>query len=261
MLADGNGHVVYMWQEGAAAPIHAVHFGFGLGTVIGPLMTGPFISTSIGNDTGTDMSVNQQPQIYSLGIHYNSNSQSTNHVNNVSLLQSFVESESTDEEWTQSRIFIPFSICAGLALISSLTFFCLYLLPANQQLYQRRSTSTTSGIDLNPGSCAGGDTCYGVAMFTLLIFLYILIVSKDTLVNTFLYVIAVDSKLAFSSWHGVLITTSYWIAYAASRLVFAVIGHFINVKVCSVTSVCCCRLHTTNTTLTYSLKRPYMNKL
>ena len=65
----------------------------------------------------------------------------------------------------------------------------------------------------------------------------------------------------FSSWHGVLITTSYWIAYAASRLVFAVIGHFINVKVCSVTSVCCCRLHTTNTTLTYSLKRPYMNKL
>ena len=136
---------------------------------------------------------------------------------------------------TESRIYIPYSICGGFSFSCGVIFMILCFIPINRLIYRRQMNTDTTHQSLrtllNPASCSEGRPIFGAQMFSLLLVLYILIVSKDTLINTFIYAIAVDKDMGFTPWQGVLVTTMYWVCYAVSRLVFAVIGHFVRIQV------------------------------
>ena len=183
-----------LWGERATAPLHIVHFGYAIGTILGPVVAAPFQSQ---NMTSCDVTLNTM----------------TLHVNAVR---------------------IPFSIIGAQGLFTALLFVSLiFFIP-------RTTTSSTPTAEhtlplrqrLSPGTCAGGNTCFGVTLLALSAVLYFFLTGKEQPVFAFIYAMALDRvKPAFTKEHANLVTTAFYVSYSGGRLLGAVIGHFVRIQV------------------------------
>ena len=174
-LAAGNSHLLAMWGEEVSAPLHTYHFGFGLGTVIGPFMVGPFLSyNNTGNDTAHTL---QKPS--HRDIHVDPNT----HI--------------ADNSTSSTRIQIPYGIGGGFGILAALVFFLFlfYGLRFPQQFRKQTTPNKSSSLKsvLSPGSCAGGNVVFGVQMMTLVVITFIVFVAGAVSLTTFMAPMAVDS--------------------------------------------------------------------
>ena len=111
-----------MWGKDAIGPFHFIHSGFGIGTILGPLIVAPFLSAKGQDHNNTDL--NQQmydsfdtwsPQLMENALYLPTNLQ-------------FTSNTSTPNN-TAIDITIPFAATGGCCVLISVVFFIYACIP------------------------------------------------------------------------------------------------------------------------------------
>ena len=158
--------VLAMWGKDAASPVHALHFGFGMGAVLAPQLARPFIAERNFDDqkavTGSSNS-----SITPTGTPFE--------------VSSYPEQKPTKLPGIESTIEIPYAISAVYSFIFCLLFLGFYIKGhKRRKAYKYRksniraqeadasafSSMKNDVTSFSPGSCTGGKTTYGF-MFLL----------------------------------------------------------------------------------------------
>ena len=184
-----------LWGKHAAAPLHIVHLGYSIGSILGPVVAAPFQTA---NMTSCDTTSNT--------------TRSSDDVNAVR---------------------IPFSIIAGLGCLTAILFASLMLLiPRRAQTLPPPEEELTLRKRLSPATCAAGDTVFGASLLGLSFVLYFFLTGKEQPVFSFVYAMALDRvEPAFSKLHATQLTTVFYACYSSGRLLGAVVGHFVKIQV------------------------------
>ena len=230
--------MVKLWSENTPSWLLFVHFGFGLGTIIGPAAAEPFQSDRI----VTSHVDHDACQVIAKAHHVMSSNASQ-------LLQ---------HAPCKSRLYVPFSTFGSVALASAALFFTFHFLPINKRLTgrekhdnhnnrklsdEREDVDKTSVEDESENKNSDVSGVYRTQMVVLLFLMYVMIVANNTMLSVFIFTIAVDTSLAFTSHAAVLVTTSYWLCFAGSRLVFALVSRCIKIQVSDSTRSFYCYKH------------------
>ena len=225
-----------LWGAASTAPMHIVHLGYALGTIVGPLLVIPFIPSNATH------SANHSDDNYDVTLTYGRYFTRTfsNHDENNS------SRTNADGAMTDNPIIVPYAIVGATGIIGAVLFHLLRcfdgtctsdsLVTSSVNSCRRTDASRDEHRPsvrelLHPASCAGGSTVYGVQMFSLIILLYVMLTGKEVPIFTFIDVMAVDGKLAFSAREGALLTTMFYVAYSVGRTVVAIIGHYVPIQV------------------------------
>ena len=129
-----------------------------------------------------------------------------------------------------TMIYVPYAISGGLGLFPVLFFLIFYCLPYPSFMTARIQRKTIRQI-LSPGECFGGQTIFGIFMFVIIFLLYTAICGKDVSIGTFLFTIAVESKLHFSKHAAAILNTVFFAAYTVGRLAASVVTRFLPIEV------------------------------
>ena len=236
----------HLWGASATVPLLLVHFGYAIGTIVAPVIAGPFLAGYPDNKNGShsngsdyrDYLTEMQPMDNDAMSYELKNSRSNmDHV--ISGLDPVnFQVYAVEHEPVKSRIYIPFGIIACFTTLTAFMFlsvtiynFCIH----KQDIQQTNPVVTTQRPAfrslVSPASCADGNLLYGSVMLTLTVFLYLMFTGRETPIFTFVTVLAVDRKLHFSIKEGTFLTTMFFVAYSVGRLTAAFVGLFINIKV------------------------------
>ena len=136
-----------LWGEKADPAMHAIHFGYTLGSIFTPLMVHPFLLP-----TETDVPI---------GCSYDNATVTSSCVANVTTDGLFVD---------RSRIEVPYLIAGFITIVMLALFWILYVVgpPKGFQLEKVSRKSTWKDV-FNPGSCAQGHRWYGLTLVICLL--------------------------------------------------------------------------------------------
>ncbi|WAQ97115.1 MFD4A-like protein [Mya arenaria] len=209
-------------ESKSATPMILLHSGYGIGSFVIPLYTNPFLALVKTVDVpleNTYSNVTEMPYI------------------NHTLLYTNVTQET--QIIKQSRIEYSYMISAGLVLIHSLSF---YFFQIRERQFQDVNLEKTIGKSIkpekdrsliemvNPATCTGGRTCYGVQLF-LLIFLYFANAGGgERVVANFIRSFSID-QLQFSNDDASYINTAFWISFTVGRVVFSVAARWVSIRI------------------------------
>ena len=226
--------ILAMWGKDAASPVHALHFGFGMGAVLAPQLARPFITERNYQDTsGQDVLSNTTTALYD--------------VSSMSLSSSFnMSSEpllSTPLPGLESHIQVPYSISALYSFVFCLLFLGFYI----KDYYRRKdfevlrtdrheSMSTFASTknflkSFSPGSCTGGNATFGAMLFTLIFLYYGNIVGGERAYGRFIFSYALQSDQGFSSSDAALLNSVFWIGFTTGRGLSSILAYWCPVVV------------------------------
>ncbi len=215
--------VLGMWGKHAATPVHALHFGFGIGAVLAPQLARPFIAErNVGSKTADNVTVN--------GNVFNT----TPPVETTSLPFS-----NSSQHWTEERppgldsdIHIPYMISAAYSFVFFVIFLLFYLKGAQRRkAYESEKPKTRKEKKQNflqaisPGSCTGGNASYGCMFFCLLFLYYGNIVGGERAIGRFIFSYAIDSEQSFSVSDAALLNSVFWIGFTSGRGLSSILAY------------------------------------
>ena len=107
--------VIAMWGKNAASPVHALHFGFGVGAVLAPQIARPFLAernvvSQNSAEFSTNISAVEDPVAYITSTPVTTKAPAP-----------------TDLPGLHSRIEIPYTISASLSFLFFLIFLGFYV--------------------------------------------------------------------------------------------------------------------------------------
>ena len=190
-----------MWGRKAAAPVHALHFGFGLGAVLAPQIARPFIS---------------------------SKSHSSEILSNTTTNASLTE----DIDKAENPIHIPYMISAVYTFTFSVTFLIYFILERKHKNIitllrkEKRPDPPSWKTLLNPGSCAGGDTFFSIRFFILIFIFYFNIVGGERAYGKFIFSYAREGKPGFSVGEATTLNSVFWICFTVGRGVATIMARW-----------------------------------
>ena len=246
IISGGNAHAISLWGKEATGPVHFIHFGYGVGTILGPSMMAAFLprGSNITNHTQTLTTLTAVSRTYHRDyFHY------------VSSLTSATQNITPSSNSTVD-VRIPFAITGGFTVVVAILLFAFMCFPFYKYL-PRESVLEPSHLAkktfkeiISPGECAAGNVSYGLQMFVCIFMFYVALVGKDTGVTIFIEPLAMNSPhLQLSLQQTDLLVTVYFICYAAGRLLIAVVGIWVPIQVYALL----CYLPLPNITFTMSL--------
>ena len=133
-----------LWGQKADPAMHAMHFGYPIGSILSPILTANFLSPDdnnvMCNETTTSMST-------------------------CSPVLSTIATDNLDN----SRVEIPYGMAGGVTNVMSTLFFGLTFMkpPPGYKMEIKPKESMLEVI--NPASCARGKAWYGIVMVTMMI--------------------------------------------------------------------------------------------
>lgn len=245
-----------MWGKDANGPFHYIHAGYGIGTVLGPVIVAPFVTTVYNNTAHHNhsqhkiKSTSQDYQFYVPSV----SMQTFEHGTNFPLLFSNhreLSNANNSNNTTDINTKTPFAVAGSYSFLIAVIFFIYaffpyisHTLPTTMHDNDQISPSATPAVHetqsnkkswkqiLSPGSCAGGNTIYGLQMFLMIFLFYILLVGKDNSVGMLAQPIAVHTKtLGFTLKEADLLIMVYFICYTSGRIVISVFGKWVPVQV------------------------------
>ncbi|XP_045214387.2 sodium-dependent glucose transporter 1-like [Mercenaria mercenaria] len=236
-----------IWKESSASPMILMHLGYGIGSLITPLYSNPFLGVEVQNG-------NESVIMYS-------NTSTSINTTNVSY--------STAEKFSlnNSRVEYAYAISAIATAGLSVVFFVFQFIE-NKIVKQLKDVETRrrSDVDneriseihnetdneqfkfdseekddkcnrckgllqmINPASCAKGRFWYGTSILIFMFFFFGNVGGGQRVVTQFIRSFSID-QLNFSSTDGSLLNTSLWISFSVGRLFFFVIARCVSVKV------------------------------
>lgn len=186
---------MHLWQEKAATAFHSLQFGFGVGALISPQLARPFLSADNSNIT----SLNKTKTLKLVPIIYPEN---------------------------LSRIEIPYSIAGTVVFLFSMVSLIFYL-KGPPVGFEVRKGSTFREMT-SPGSCTGGNKCFGIVIFICLFNYFIHGVGGEKAYGKFLFTYAYEEGILPKS-KAYLLQSIFWCSFTVGRLIGIVLSRFLRV--------------------------------
>ena len=232
--------ILAMWGKDAASPVHALHFGFGMGAVLAPLLARPFIAErNFEGLNGGESFANISTGLYEASSVSFSSSPSFSNVSSTPLT-------TTPLPGLESDIQIPYSISALYSFIFCLLFLGFYLkdyyrrkafeIQKANSKRQRANLSTFSSTkdflkSFSPGSCTGGNVTFGLMIFTLIFLYYGNVVGGERAYGRFIFSYAIKSDQGFSSSDAAMLNSIFWIGFTSGRGLSSILAYWCPVYI------------------------------
>lgn len=203
--------IVAMWGEHNGGPMQALHFGYPLGAMVGPLIAYPFVSKDTTNTTNW------------LPIHNVSSSEPVQPLVNIT----------NNTVPTESHIEVPYIIIASLDIFMAVMFiiFQCFSRPVTSQCDNNKKSNRLVSRNwrevFSPTRWGGGSFKFGVTIVALLMFFYFMQVGTVRGFIAYYTSYAVESDLAFTPQQGTLYSSATNLAGALGRGVGAILALFI----------------------------------
>lgn len=194
----GNALLISLWRADGKSFLQSIHFAFAIGGAISPFVTGPFLAPEKNMNTTSAVT---------------GNTSIANHTNNATT------SDSSDFPWTESRLYVPYSIAAFLALTATVPLFVLAC--TSKRLLDVKSVKSVSSVDedideeRNIQKLSTGMKAF--VLIILMVFLGIYCAMEDGF-NNFLATFCV-SKLKWTKYMASIVTAVFWISYTVARFI------------------------------------------
>ena len=191
--------VMDLWGENAASPMHSLHFGFGFGAFIAPLIARPFLSPDIDEDDKN----------YALCADQNST--------NAPLMES------------ESRIEVPYGIIGILVFLFAIFVLVFYIVGKPNNFPMRIPSATLREL-LTPESCSPGYVGFGVVLLTLLFFYFIQAVGGERAYGKFLFSFATEAEVQFTKDEASYLQSAFWGSFTLGRLLGIPLAKYFTVN-------------------------------
>lgn len=194
----GNALLISLWRADGKSFLQSIHFAFAIGGAISPFVTGPFLAPEKNMNTTSAVT---------------GNTSIANHTNNATT------SDSSDFPWTESRLYVPYSIAAFLALTATVPLFVLAC--TSKRPLDVKSVKSVSSVDedideeRNIQKLSTGMKAF--VLIILMVFLGIYCAMEDGF-NSFLATFCV-SKLKWTKYMASIVTAVFWISYTVARFI------------------------------------------
>lgn len=194
----GNALLISLWRADGKSFLQSIHFAFAIGGAISPFVTGPFLAPEKNMNTTSAVT---------------GNTSIANHTNNATT------SDSSDFPWTESRLYVPYSIAAFLALTATVPLFVLAC--TSKRPLDVKSVKSVSSVDedideeRNIQKLSTGMKAF--VLIILMVFLGIYCAMEDGF-NNFLATFCV-SKLKWTKYMASIVTAVFWISYTVARFI------------------------------------------
>lgn len=127
--------VLEMWQEECGPFVQALHFAFGAGSIVAPLVVRPFLNDDVVIiDLSTLMNLTEsssQQLLTNITYQYNFNNPSVNTMQAITMLDlnssQLAQTNSSDVIPYESRIYIPYAIGGACIAVGGTLLFFLFL--------------------------------------------------------------------------------------------------------------------------------------
>ena len=200
--------VMHLWGEKAAAPMHSLHFGFGLGAVISPQIVGPFLKPRNQNNTRRG---NAEGQLLDPDLFSNT-------------------TEGTPAG-PKSRIEFAYMIAGIVTFSIALLWLFIYIKGPPKDFPRREGTKKITCHMFSPASCARGDILLGSCILIALFIYYIQAVGGEKAFGRFIFTFLVESQLKFTNEEAVNLNSLFWLSFTLGRLSGIPISHFVSTPV------------------------------
>lgn len=194
----GNALLISLWRADGKSFLQSIHFAFAIGGAISPFVTGPFLAPEKNMNTTSAVT---------------GNTSIAHHTNNATT------SDSSDFPWTESRLYVPYSIAAFLALTATVPLFVLAC--TSKRPSDVKSVKSVSSVDedideeRNIQKLSTGMKAF--VLIILMVFLGIYCAMEDGF-NNFLATFCV-SKLKWTKYMASIVTAVFWISYTVARFI------------------------------------------
>ncbi|KAK3106892.1 hypothetical protein FSP39_002137 [Pinctada imbricata] len=239
----GQKLLLEIWMETSASPMHTLHLGFGIGSLVVPQIAEPFlavpkfpqrttVNTSFSTSHENGSSAANSTSAYSnLGRFLNMTSFNINEKSGFNISQS----DRGDEViYTESNVKWAYLIVAILAVMISTVFFIFQFCGKsfrNHHLSKVSQENTAPSIKtiVDPKTCTGGDRIYGVNIFVLLFLFCFQAFGIEYICSNFLRSYSID-KFHMSGEEAAWLNTSFWISYTLGCFCGFVVSSLVNIR-------------------------------
>ena len=201
--------VMHLWGEKAAAPMHSLHFGFGLGAAISPQVVGPFLKPRNQNTTRRR---NVEGQLLDLDLFSSNTTEGT-------------------PAGPKSRIEFAYMIAGIVAFSIALLWLFIYIKGPPKDFPRREGTKKITRHMFSPSSCARGDILLGSLILLALFVYFIQAVGGEKAFGRFIFTFLVESRLGFDNEEAVNLNSLFWLSFTLGRLSGIPISHFASTPV------------------------------
>ena len=216
-LTVGDSVVTSMWGEKAGVPLHSIHFGFTLGSLVGPFIVSSFIPDE--TEPHTEQELNST-------IHWSSSTESP-----LNVTQHGSGTTMEHYETDNSTIEYAYIICSVCTVCIAFVFFIMEFIhfPVENNNDVKKKSHSWQEI-FNPKYWAMGNLALGILTITLLNLFYIFHLGAVKGPSMLLTTYAVDSDLDFSQSEAAALTAATGLGGAISRGLMIFVAGFISVE-------------------------------
>ncbi|KAK3107804.1 hypothetical protein FSP39_022612 [Pinctada imbricata] len=260
----GQKLLLEIWRENSASPMHALHLGFGVGSLIVPQIAEPFLAiTSPPSTFNVTESANSFTGITAVGniFHVNSSTFALSHTesfvmsndnqtvsNYLHVTEANVVFNSSPTSLTHSipvlierstRIKWAFLIVALIAILISFMFFYFQFFGTSFRNSDEQENSLSGEKKepehsilqkIDPKTCTStGSRAYGIQILTLLFLFCFQVFGGEYIIGKFIRSYAIDTynmEGDEASW----LNTCFWISYTVGCFIGFIAGKFVSIR-------------------------------
>lgn len=231
-----------IWKRDAPSPLHVLHLGFGVGSLIVPNIANPFLAVPapwLPPSNGSGMVFASNSSSITASANRSSNSYQTALPTGI---VSMNISEKSKEETPvlylkESRIVSAYIIVAITCVALSIVFYCYQFVyrkkdKHDEQIEENAKTPKSKSFReiIDPATCAHGNRTFGILLFTLLFVFYINAVGGERILGKFIRNYSID-QLNFSVDEGSMINTFFWISFSIGRFSGFLAARWIPIRI------------------------------
>ena len=216
LVSGGNIMVLDLWRERASSPMHSLHFGFGVGSIMTPLLVKPYLSqkkwvnlSSDGNDTAPILS---------------------DVANSSQLIEVTVQ---------ESHLLVPFCIGGSIILLIAVLFLVSFFLGPPAGFPRHKGCSKWSEL-CSTQYCGYGYKNYGAFMLLVLCLYYVHAAGSEHAYGKYLFSFAVESEVHFSKDEAAMLSSTFWVMFTVGRALGTVAAHWISTTKMLVVEISLC---------------------
>ncbi|XP_061180632.1 sodium-dependent glucose transporter 1A-like [Saccostrea echinata] len=203
----GNAGLVTTWGNDGNTYLSALHFAFAVGGILSPLVTAPYVMSLSNNISALNFTNTANSS--DIGNSNGSTYHITNHITTYHITKLIPTEKSFEDR--SSLIYIPYTVTAGLCVMTSIPFiiFC------GISLQKRLDRKTSKEDGKNKTKLDRRLRITGLINILIYIAVYVAVdKSYSSFLTTF-----ITSQLNWTNANGSYLTSGYWASFAVGRFI------------------------------------------
>ena len=207
MFLAAHGVISSIWGPNGGSARYGIHFGYPIGSAIGPLIAIPFLGDVTDNTTSNEGFLFSIQKVYSL---------------------TYSEDDATDDTTIEFAYLIGSGVAVNLAAI----FVFMYIFgPRRAYLYRNTLSEKNNSWKqvISPRTWANGDFVFGTKIMILMFMYYVFVMAVIKGTQMYIVTYAVDSDLDFSSEEAATLNSLTFIMGTLARGIAIVAIRYIHI--------------------------------